>query len=181
MQIRSNGNIENGEGSQINKAGHISIWWPEISLHGSVRPNWQHVVLNDGYSQVSLACYRWPCVFVRAPTHICVRMCVMVFVIMDLPALREKHFTLGKAICWNRLAPFNLSVITTQGEKGKQKNDIQRKNNGKEGDTWCSTARDSMFSTFHCETDNRRWSKQGRVDAPEHFRFGKASYFSKCP
>lgn len=35
---------------------------------------------------------------------------------MDLLRRRsEKHFTLGKeAICWNRLAPFILSLITIQ-------------------------------------------------------------------
>lgn len=51
----------------------------------------------------------------------CVCVCRLVSIIMDLSAPSEKHFTLGKeAICWNRPAPFILSLITIQGGERRE-------------------------------------------------------------
>lgn len=109
-------------------------------------------------TQVSLAIYRWPCVYV------CVCVCVSEYAHACVynygsPSAEQETFLFGKAICWNRPAPFILSIITMQ-EKTKRKNDIQEKRKG-ERDKWRSTARHSMSgTTLHCKIDISSWSKQ---------------------
>lgn len=94
LRMRSNGNIECWDGSQITKLAGL--------LPEGLTPNrditaWACFTKLTACcfkwlicSQVSLANYRWPCICVC----VCVRM--LVCIIMDLPVLSEKYFSLGK-------------------------------------------------------------------------------------
>lgn len=80
-------------------------------------------------TQVSLAIYRWPCVYVCVCVYEYAHACVYNY---GSPSAEQETFLFGKAICWNRPAPFILSIITMQ-EKMKRKNDIQEKKKRREG------------------------------------------------
>lgn len=81
-------------------------------------------------SQVSFAIYRWSCIYVRKCASIvaCVCMCVFMYVHTCVynygsPSAERETFLFGRAICWNRPAPFILSIIAMQ-ERIEWKNDI---------------------------------------------------------
>lgn len=81
------------------------------------------------HSQVSLANYRWPCIYVC----FCVRAHARVYN-YGSPSAEREIFLFGKAICWNRPAPFILSIITMQEEQsGKM---TSRKKRKAERDKW---------------------------------------------
>lgn len=91
----------------------------EISQHGCVKPNRQHVVLKAWCSQVSLAFNRWPpapAFAARAHLHACA--CI----IMDLQAMREKDLTLGKPSAGADLHRSLVAWLPCRGaEKGSRK------------------------------------------------------------
>lgn len=111
MQMMYNGTAECGNGSQITRLARllpegptsntdITAWacFTKLTACGF---NWLIC------SQVSLAIYRWPCIYV------CVCMCVHVCVYnYGSPSAERETFLFGKAICWNRPTPFILSIIT---------------------------------------------------------------------
>lgn len=119
------------------------------------------------YLQMAMYLFLWVCVSVHMSMHICACVCLCVHVHAcvynygSLSAERET-FLFGKAICWNRPAPFILNIITMQG-KTKRKNGIQERKKGRGGYKWHSTAWESMSrTTFQCKIDNSTWSKPGR-------------------
>lgn len=102
MRMRSNGNIECGDGSQITEPARqlpegltsnrdITAWACFTKLTACC---FKWLIR----SQVSLAIYRWPCIYVCVcvRTSVCVCVHMLVCIIMDLPVLSEKHFSLGK-------------------------------------------------------------------------------------
>ena len=100
MWMRSNGNTECGDGSQITQ---LSRLLPEGLTSNRDITAWACFTDLTACcfkwligSQVSLAIYRWPCIYVCECAHMYVCMRVLVCIIMDLPVLSEKHFSLGK-------------------------------------------------------------------------------------
>lgn len=135
----------------------------EISQHGCVKPNRQHVVLKARCSQVSLAVGRWPpAPACAARTHLHACACI----IMDLQAMREKYLTLGKPSAGADLR--SLDYHAGGAEKGSRKmtSDEKYKRRG-----------DKLLQgslTLHCKSVSR-WSKQeegdgrGRASEAPHF------------
>lgn len=166
MWTRSSGNIKCGDGSQITKLAKLL---PEDWISNRDITGWACFTKLTAccfkwliHSQVSLASYRWSCIYVCACTHtgVYAHACVYNY---GSPSAERETFLFGKAICWNRPALFILSIITMQ-ERTERKNDIQEKGKG-ERDKWRSTARESMSgTTLYCKTDNSSWSKQGQRD-----------------
>lgn len=76
------------------------------------------------------------------------------------PSAEQDAFLFGKAICWNRPAPFILSLITMQGKTEQNRKGMW--------DKWCSTATESMSgTTLLRKSDNSSWSEEDRETGRE--------------